>query len=115
MSLYGSKIYQQKDVAGPLRVTASTTLTGKDLLVLVDSSGGAVALTLPRLHEWIGCFMSIWKIGSGTNDITLLVPGNEAHDYAALEAAGINLNAADDHVILYNDGYGITLVANEIA
>lgn len=55
----------------PRTITASTTLTATDGVVLVDATTAAVTATLPQPNRALGLVYTVKKIDSTTNAVTL--------------------------------------------
>lgn len=64
-------------------VTAATTITAADALVLVDTTSGAVTVTLPAAAVSTGKRFTVKKTNAGANNVTLDGDGSETIDGAA--------------------------------
>jgi len=64
-------------------VTASVTVVDSDELLLVDTTGGAVVLTLPDASTVLGRRFTAKKTNAGANTVTLQGTGGQAIDGAA--------------------------------
>lgn len=64
-------------------VTAATTITAADALVLVDTTSGAVTVTLPVAAVSAGKRYTVKKTNAGANNVTLDGNGAETIDGAA--------------------------------
>jgi len=84
-------------VAGPISTalttkTANYTLTAADSVVLVNSTGGIVTITLPTSVGCTGRQYTVkdWKGQSGTNNITVNTTSAQTIDGASTYVLGIN-------------------------
>ena len=74
----------QTPVYGASRlVTAATTITDSDELLLVSTSGGGVTLTLPVARTVLGRVYKVKKMSADANVVTLDGNGSETIDGAA--------------------------------
>lgn len=64
-------------------VTATTTLTAADALLLVDTTSGAVTVNLPAVTSSAGKRFTVKKTNAGANNVTLDGDGSETIDGAA--------------------------------
>jgi hypothetical protein len=89
-------------------VTAADTLAAYEQTVLVDSTDGAFALTLPPVSEARGLIYTLYFMTDG-GDVTIQ-DQDDSFDWSDKTFA-----AADDSVALYSDGRKWYVIANEIA
>lgn len=82
--------------------SADYTTTGNDVIVGVDSSGGAVTITLASATVTAGRMVIIKDEGgqAGTNNITIATEGSETIDGAASKTISTNYGV----LRLYSDG-----------
>jgi hypothetical protein len=64
-------------------VTATTTITDSDDLLLVDTTSGAVTVNLPVAGTVLGRRFTVKKTNAGANNVTLDGSGSETIDGAA--------------------------------
>ena len=93
-------------------LAANGVLSPKDQFVLIDVSGGAITLTLPPLLECVGMIYCL-QIIAGAANCVLAVPGNEADNYAAIEA--LDMDAVGDHLVLLATPRKWAILSNGIA
>lgn len=67
---------------GMRRVTASVTVEDGDDVLLVDTSGGAVDVTLPPAREHVGRHVYV-KLIDDTATLTILPSGSDTIDFGA--------------------------------
>ena len=79
--------------------TASATLGVNDQVCDVDTTDGAVTITLPNVEEAAGRIYSIFLITDGGNDVTIQ-DQDESRDWEG----DFTLADADDGYVLYSDG-----------
>ena len=72
--------------AGITTVTANLTVDQKHSSLLVDTSSGAVTITLPPSAKYFGQLLAIKKINSSTNAVILSPSGAETIDGAASDS-----------------------------
>jgi len=78
-------------------ITSATTLDVYDLVAHVNSSGGAVTVTLPAVEKARGKIYSITAETVG-NNITITDAGDDTI------FTDITLNTADDFAVLFSNG-----------
>lgn len=77
-------------MSGRLRdriVTASATLFPSDEVVLVDTSGGNVTLTLPDAANARGLLLMVKRMTAGANSLTLQGGGSDVIDGSTVSLA----------------------------
>jgi len=63
----------QKDISKPVRsVTANTTITDTDYLLLVDASAGSINVTMPDASLFSGREFKISKTDASVNEVVIL-------------------------------------------
>lgn len=82
--------------------TESQTLAVYEQVVRVDSSGGAVTITLPPVTEARGKFYSIKLITAGNN--CTVQDQDDSYDFNESGTHTIVLTTATDFSLLYSDG-----------
>ena len=80
--------------------TADTTLTTAHDYVLVDTSAGAITITLPPASTRVGKQYDIKNIGNPVNDVTVDADGSETID----EALTAVLESQFERITIVNDG-----------
>ena len=81
------------------QVTAATTLKPWVRRAEVDTTGGAFTLTLPPVSQMAEKSLAIYQIAGATNACTIADAGDSRN------WSNITLNANDEHVLLYSDGF----------
>ena len=89
----GLPAYQQ-----PRRVTAATTLRPSDRLLLVDTTGGAVTVTLPLAQEAHADEYNV-KLLAGANNVTLQRTGSDSI-YTTAAVTSLAWNTTGDSTTL---------------
>lgn len=92
-------------------LSESATLTVNQRVVEVDSSGGAVTITLPNVGEAAGKSFSIHAPNGLTNAVTV----TDGAGGSKLFGGDYALNANNDAIMLLSDGVKWWAIANEIA
>ena len=64
-------VFGQALTVPTISVSANTTLTAQSQIVLVDASGGARTITLPSAASMVGLRITVKKIDSSANTVTL--------------------------------------------
>jgi len=95
------------------RITATGSINVYDQVNIVDTSSGAVAVTLPSVAEAKGRLYSFIKIGGGTNALTLLTLSDDAPTITAVEA--LSMEDDNDGCVLYSDGISWWIMASQQA
>jgi len=63
----------QKDISKPVRsITANTTITDTDYLLLVDASAGSINVTMPDASLFSGREFKISKTDASVNEVVIL-------------------------------------------
>lgn len=89
-------------------ITATATLDADDELVLLDSSGGAFTLSLPKATDDLRD-VYILKLTTGSNTVTIDPDGSETIDTLGTDTA--SLTDANDCIWIAPDGSNWQIVA----
>lgn len=65
------------------KVTSSQSALISDSVILADASGGAVTVTLKPAAECVGKIVSVKRLNSGANNVTVACNGSETIDGSA--------------------------------
>lgn len=84
-----------------------------DIVVKVDTSGGAVEVDLPSAANMLGRTVTVYRDGTGTNAITIDQDGTETINGSATALA--TLDAQHDVVVLVSDGTNWIIQSSNIA
>lgn len=68
------------------KVTAVYTVVDADSVVLADATGGAFAVTLPLAGDAIGKTITVKRLNSGANAVTITAAGSDTIDGSATKA-----------------------------
>ena len=79
--------------------TAAYSMTINDRHVRADASGGSFTLTLPSVAEAAGMIFDIEAVDVDSTAVTVQDKGDDAG------LTNITLNADNEHVVLYSNGY----------
>jgi hypothetical protein len=90
------------------RITSSTTLSVDDATVLVDASGGAVTVTLRPARECEQKRVTIKKVDSSANAVTIDADGSETIDGATAKSLASQYN----YIELVAEGGAWWIVSN---
>ena len=82
-----------------LGVTAAVTLTIRDQVCRVVAAAANFAITLPNVSEAAGMIFSLYLVSTGGGQVT--VQDNDESD----GWSDMVMTVADDHVLLYSDGF----------
>lgn len=101
-------IYSNENLGLELRsLTANTTLSNRDAVVMVDTTSGAVTLTLPLATTWSPANSGFYKTPllfikktAGTNTLTVQTSGSDT----LIQGGSSVSSAAGDFFWLYSDG-----------
>ena len=96
---------------GPLDVrtiTTTATLDAEDELLLLDSSGGAFTLSLPKATDDLRDYY-VLKLTTGSATVTVDPDGSETIDGSATDTA--SLTAAADCIWIAPDGSNWRIIA----
>lgn len=77
------------------RVSAATTLTEADDIVLVDTSGGGVTLTLPSASATPKVRFTVKKISNDGNNVVVAASGSDTVDFGATKTWSSYLTSYD--------------------
>lgn len=87
----------ERDTAGSTTVTSNYTIRPSDAVVRADATGGAITLTLPAAQSMVGNRVTVKRLNSGANLVTLsaadLIDGSAtavlASQYARVTVLGV--------------------------
>jgi len=82
-------------------VSADTTLSSRNEITLVDTSGGSVTVTLPAAKNCRGCQIIVYK-QVAPSTVTVAAAAGDQITYAG--ATTVTLNSKDDKTVLIGDG-----------
>lgn len=106
-----SQLEAQLNERGAVAIrTAAATVAPGENVNHIYTAGGAFTLTLPPAHLMAGQTLSFYKFDASTNACTL------ADSSDSLDWGGdYTLDAANDSIVLFCDGYKYHAINNEIA
>ena len=103
-----SRLHSDIDIQKAIFPEAAVSLGVNDQVVRASTTGTAFTITLPNVVEAKGRIYTIYMVArSATDDITIQDLG------ADTGLSDITLNAADERVALYSDGYHWYTLASE--
>lgn len=92
-------------------VSANYTADATDYLILVDATGGARTITLPKAETWAGFPLVVKKVDSSANAVTIDGNGSETIDGATTYA----LSEQYDSIEILSDGEGWQITSASVA
>jgi hypothetical protein len=88
--------------------TAAYTADGKDFLILANAAGGAFSVTLPLASRVKGMAVTIKRLNSGANAVTIARSGSDTID----GAASVSLSAQYASRTVASDGSAWHIIAS---
>ena len=87
-------------------ITAAYTVQPDDRIILL-SSPGDFAVTLPLASTWTGKWLSFYysKVAAAEDDVTVTAAGSDMICSEAVVASTVVLTAEGNHLQIFSDGY----------